>query len=222
LRVRTGNWLWGLCIMAFGVLWLLNQVNVLEFSVFFRGWWTLFIIIPCLISMVQIGINTGSLIGLGVGVILLLAQNEIVEVSIIFPLIVIVVGLSILFKRPFHTSKNWAPPAVPTGADKDHAAVFSGQTISPEGERYTGGSFSAVFGGIKLDLRRAVIDQDIRIETTSVFGGVELFIPDYCRVVTKGTHVFGGTTNRRKGPQPTTGPIIYLESTCIFGGVTID
>ena len=38
--------LWGLILVAVGVLLLLNTLDVLAFDIFFKGFWTLFIIVP--------------------------------------------------------------------------------------------------------------------------------------------------------------------------------
>lgn len=37
----------GFSIAAIGVLWILNVTGVIGFDIFFRGWWTLLIILPC-------------------------------------------------------------------------------------------------------------------------------------------------------------------------------
>lgn len=43
--------LWGIVLIALGIVIGLNALNITAINIFFRGWWTLFIIIPCLIGL---------------------------------------------------------------------------------------------------------------------------------------------------------------------------
>ena len=44
--------LWGAALIALGVIWVLNRTNVIDINLFFDGWWTLFIIVPCAIGLI--------------------------------------------------------------------------------------------------------------------------------------------------------------------------
>ena len=73
---------------------------------FFDGWWTLFIIIPCLISIVENGFNTGNIVGLTIGVLFLLSSQGIINsrivAKLIFPTIIILIGIKIIFRDSFN------------------------------------------------------------------------------------------------------------------------
>lgn len=43
--------LWGIALIALGVVIGLNALDITHINLLFRGWWTLFIIIPCLIGL---------------------------------------------------------------------------------------------------------------------------------------------------------------------------
>ncbi len=62
--------IWGIVIVALGILWGLKVANILNYSMFFDGWWTLFIIIPSIIGLVTEKDKKGSLTCLAVGVVL--------------------------------------------------------------------------------------------------------------------------------------------------------
>ena len=64
--------LWGLVLAAAGVLLGLRALDIVDFSIFFDGWWTLFLIVPCAIGLVTDRDKTGNLVGLAIGVFLLL------------------------------------------------------------------------------------------------------------------------------------------------------
>ena len=65
--------LWGLALIALGVIIGGNALGLFNIDLFFDGWWTLFIIVPCAIDLITEDHKIGSLIGLLVGVVLHLA-----------------------------------------------------------------------------------------------------------------------------------------------------
>ena len=42
--------LWGIVFITLGVVIGLNALNIVDINLLFKGWWTLIIIIPCLIG----------------------------------------------------------------------------------------------------------------------------------------------------------------------------
>jgi hypothetical protein len=58
------------------------------------------------------------------------------------------------------------------GKTPGYTAVFSGQDVRITDE-FFGANLTAVFGGVDLDLREAVIKQDVVINGMVVFGGVD-------------------------------------------------
>ena len=44
--------IWGIAIIALGVIFGGNAIGLFNFNVFFDGWWTLFIIVPSVISLI--------------------------------------------------------------------------------------------------------------------------------------------------------------------------
>lgn len=43
--------LWGIVFITIGIVIGLNALEITSINLFFRGWWTLFIIIPCVIGL---------------------------------------------------------------------------------------------------------------------------------------------------------------------------
>ena len=50
---KVSNILWGILLIVVGVIWALNSTGVANINIFFRGWWTLFIIVPSIIGIVE-------------------------------------------------------------------------------------------------------------------------------------------------------------------------
>lgn len=48
---KVSTWLWGIVLIALGVIWGGNVLGIINVDLFFPGWWTLFIIVPCFISL---------------------------------------------------------------------------------------------------------------------------------------------------------------------------
>ena len=210
---NSKNIIWGLVLIAIGVILAGNAVNLFDIDVFFDGWWTLFIIIPCFA-------------GLLTGVSLLLACQNVIDFSMIWklllPAIVICIGLSIIFKNTFDKELNKSIDKLNKKLNKDsgHCATFSGQNIKVD-EEFTGTNLNAIFGGIDIDLRKAKIKDDALINVTSIFGGVDIFLPEDVKVKVKSNSVFGGVSNKKEIIDKKDTKTIYINATCIFGGVEI-
>lgn len=261
-RSKTG-FIWGLIIILLGVLIGAKAFGA-DFNIFFDGWWTLFIIIPSAIGLLEKGNRTGSAIGLSIGVLLLLAAQDIIRWNMFGKLIVAVIfvaiGLKLIFDEgrrnktvEFHDNTNGTDNtytytydsnnntdnsnnknvnfnsgsnsgAYSEDRDSNIVAIFSGKNLNYNARYFGGVAVTAIFGGIELDLRNAVIDKDVIIDVTAVFGGIDIFVPSNVRVVTNCTPILGGVDNKTINPSMVEGmnmPTIYVNGACIFGGVDI-
>ena len=94
------NVLWGIVLVIIGVIIGLNTIGITDIDIFFDGWWTLFIIVPCFIGLFTNKDKTGNIIGLLVGVILLLGMQNIIDFNLIWklllPSIIVIIGLSLI------------------------------------------------------------------------------------------------------------------------------
>ncbi len=225
MRNKISNGIWGLLFIAAGVGFLGNAYDWWDFNLFFRGWWTLFIIVPCAISIIRNGINPGAIIGLGVGVILLLNQQDIFRYvdlwKLLIPLILVAIGLSIIFRGTFN--RYYAEQAKIHSKDglPDYSAIFSGNTPDYNNQVFSGCNASAIFGGVELNLRNAIINEDCIINVSAVFGGVDIFVPSNVNVKVSATPIFGGVDNKTVPLNAANTPTIYINATCAFGGVDV-
>ncbi len=228
---NSNKTIWGIALIAIGIIWGLKASGVLNINIFFNGWWTLFIIIPSLIGLIKGDDRVGNLIGIIIGCALLLLVQGIVSFEkithLIIPIILVVGGLMLLFK-----SKTNAPTTKKIKEiskdkkGKEYFSTFSGQKIILD-EEVKNLELSAIFGGIEYDLRNAIIKEDVVIETTAIFGGIEIYVPDDVEVKVVHTSIFGGVDNKREKnedkdkKESKNKKTIYINSTCIFGGVDI-
>lgn len=220
MRNKIGSTLWGLLLITAGVVFLGNAMDWWSITLFVKGWWTLFIIVPCLISIFQSGFQFGNIFGIAAGVTLFLSANNIITDKAIWPLFIIAAGVMILFPSIFSKRLPAAMGHLPLGK-KTYNAVFSGANVRADGETFEGATINTTFGGIDLDLRNAVIEKDVMIQATCIFGGGDIFLPGNVRVQVGGTHILGGVDNKFRNSTEENAPLVYIDATCIFGGIDI-
>lgn len=222
---KANRILWGIVLVALGVLFALNALEITTIDVFFDGWWTLFIILPCTIGLITEKGKVGNLIGIGIGVFLLLCAQDIIDFSLVWklllPVVIVIIGAKMIFSGLFdnkaikllsETKKKGATTASGT-------AVFSGCDLNCEGQIFEGAELTAVFGGVDCDLRRAVIDHDCAIRASSVFGGIDIFVPADINVKVSSVGIFGGVSNKTAARKDA--PTLYISAVCVFGGVEV-
>ncbi len=81
-----------------------------------------------------------------------------------------------------------------------------------------------VFGGASLDFREAQLpQQEITINCTCVFGGVDIVVPPEMRVIDSGIAVFGGRDTDSEGPESAdpNSPVLRLTGLTLFGGLSL-
>lgn len=222
---KLSNILWGIILVAAGVLFALNALEIFSFDVFFDGWWTLFIIVPCVVGLLTEREKLGNLMGLAIGVILLLCCQEVLSFSqiwkILVPAIVIIIGLKLLIKGIFGSKVNnmIAKMKAEGNAPKVICAAFSGSDMNFDGQVFDGAELTAVFGGVDCNLKNAIIEKDCAIKVCAVFGGIDLLVPSHVNVKVSSTSIFGGVDNEVTFHKD--GPTIYISGICLFGGVDI-
>ena len=224
---KFGNVLWGIVLIGIGLIIGENALGITNINIFFDGWWTLFIIIPCFIGLFKDNEKTGNLIGLLIGVVLLLACQDILSFDLIwklaFPTILVIIGISIIFKDTIGGKVNSEIKKLNEKRSQEfgYCATFSGQDINFNGEKFTGADLTAVFGGLKCDLRNAIIESDVVINASSTFGGIEIYVPSNVEVKIKSNSIFGGVSNKANTKLSENSHTIYINGAAVFGGVEV-
>lgn len=262
----------GILFLAAGVLIGGNMLGYFDFDFNLAGWWTLFLIIPALLSMTQGGPNAGNTILLGIGTLLLLDQQRLLPRSyglkLIFPLILLVVGLQILLGgNGFSYSKSrrrdrdgsggnggdggeadqgsaghftregsghsyangerrsgggiFSSVSHPGEGHKKASVTFGGEDINYGEEEFLGGTFTAVFGGLTLNMVNVKITGDVVIDVSATFGGIEIILPRGVKVVTHITPVLGGSECKYPSSSDPAAPTVIVNGTASFGGIEI-
>lgn len=219
---RTVNFIIGLLFIAFGVVYVLNHFGIIDNTVSLKGWWALFIILPCINGLITDKDKTASLIGIVLGVLLLLAAREVFDYSVVWkvlvPVVAVIVGAKIIIRA--------VTPDKRTKSDDDSTrggtSCFGGQTIDFAYEDFSSTKLSAIFGGIKCDLTNAKLRDECHVEVLCMFGGADIIVPDGVNVKIDTFSLFGGVSDKRSvQTKDADNPTIYIEGVCLFGGIEV-
>lgn len=224
---KTGNILWGILLIAVGVIFGLNALGITNINIFFKGWWTLIIIIPSFIELIRNDNKIWSSIWLVIGIVLLLCTQNILSFTmiskLILPFILVMIGINLIFKDTIN--KKVMGKIKELNQNKENleeiCATFGEQKSNFAGQEFNGANVDAIFGGADLNLSKAIIKKDQIINATAIFGGVKIKVPEGVNIKVKSTPIFGGVSNKAQTTYNENLPILYINGTAIFGGVEI-
>lgn len=207
----------GLLLVLLGLGFLLQQLNVSWTQNVMVWWWP--------IAIISVGVfmwNSnkrswfGPAIVIMVGIAVFTDHFSFVHHSawnIFWPLVIILFGGRIIFGMSReHQVKQDRGSA--------NASVFMSGIDRTVTGTFDTGSVSAWFGGIKLDLRDALLGEQTTLSVSAGFGGVEILVPKNVRIVTKITPILGGADDKTTPDTGATKTLTITGST-LFGGVSI-
>ena len=217
----------GLALIAAGVLWILNISGVVSFEFSTKGWWSLFIIVPCLFGLINDKDKIGPCIGIGWGVLLLLAAREVITWNQMWQigLALMIIGFGIrllLFKSCCNHEVSEIKTVSRDGKDiRFIESSFGKQNLSLAGEKFEGADVKASFGALILDLNGAEISADAFIDLNVGFAGVTIVVPEGLSVKIAVSSGFGGVTDNRRTRTETGCNSLIITGKVGFGGVEI-
>ena len=220
-RFRNSSHLWfGIIAIIAGVLFTLDNLDVLDARMFFRLWPTLFILAGLnLLFNSQRRRFTGSVF-LILGLLLLLDNLDYIDfdASDLLPLLLVLLGVRVTQR---HRSRD---EPVPSDADSTitAAGVLSGVERTCSSQDFKGGQLTAFMGGCEIDLREASIASGPAvIDIFVMWGGVELKVPEDWRVTTETQPILGGVVDRTRAPKGGSEKSLILKGSAIMGGVEV-
>jgi predicted membrane protein len=207
----------GLLLIVLGAAFILN--NYFDIFDSFGSWWPLLLILIGLVQLLKRASSVfGGLLLIAVGLLFLGKNLNFIPGRLIFPLILICIGLFFIFSRIGGTRQENADYI-------RYFTLFSGLETNNQSQNFKGGSVAAVFGGSEIDLREARLsDQGAVLELTAMFGGVDLIVPKHWKVEVSGMPIFGGWENKavyEGGSADDHVQVLKVNCTAVFGGITI-
>lgn len=219
---KTAGLVTGLFLIACGVIYILGVFGIADISFSLDGWWTLFIIIPCVNGLLTGEDKLGSLVGIFIGVALLLGARDVYEYDkawkMILPVIIIVLGIKLVAKT-FAPQKDASRTE---GERKERLAAFGSQAVDYSDEEITVAKIGAVFGGTKCNLKNAKISDGSRIDLLCAFGGADILVPENVNIKINVFSLFGGISDKRAVKDNCEDNVtLIINGFCIFGGADI-
>ncbi len=276
--------IFGLLFLVIGAGYLAEVLGFIDnFTIFFDGWWTLFIIVPCFCGLFgKNGDKIGYLVGIAIGLFFLLSAQDILSGRKLWALLIaaicVLIGVNLILPKKKKEETEWhgdnstdrfdrgqtkttasdtverfvdAEVVNETGTEivqdvmveqTNHytdnnqsygsannaekivcSAVFAGREIRVDNSVFSGADLSALFGGIDMNLKNAIIQKNVTIEVKAIFGGVDIIMPSNVRVVVDVTPILGGVENGTRTPlgADENTPTVFIRGTCIFGGLEV-
>ena len=232
LMKRTSSIITGIALLALGIGWALEIAGLINIS--YDGWWTFFIIIPCFAALFGSGQKSVPLVGLGVGILLLLATRGIIVWDDLWKYIVCIVaviwGFSLIFcgkscfdsNRSNCNSVDGLKQIEQNGRQIRQVNVsFGKQVYDFAGQQFEGIDVKTSFGFTALDLRYADILDGAVVNVECSFGGMEIRVGrDICVRSTVKT-AFAGVECQCNTQPGETVKTLYVKGECSFGGIEI-
>ena len=140
------------------------------------------------------------------------------------PLLLLYIGCELVIYRYKKNPSQWLQRPLPLGEDGKRICCsvrFGGDQYIYKGETFHGARLDAFCGGLRLDLRNAVISEDEEIDIHTFLGGVELLVPENVNVVVN-SHSFIGGVGNETVPCPDKGAHrIHISASNFLGGVSV-
>jgi predicted membrane protein len=220
-----GRIFWGLLLIVLGGLFLLDQMDRIDFGdLIGRYWPVVFIILGFSILLSNNFRNVGSgLFFIVFGAFFLLVRLRIFDRmvwSYIWPLAIIAVGVWILVRPAWHPDRKKGD--MTTADDLDINQVFSGSSRKIESQSFRGGKADVVFGSAELDLRGArLAGGQATLVLSAVFGGIEVYVPRDWQVVLEGSPVLGSIESRKAVSDVPKTQTLTIKGSAVFGSIEV-
>lgn len=213
----------GAVIIAIGVLFTLDNLDILESEDYLRYWPVALIAIGAA-KLTDAGRRQGGLLAgtlfIGVGTWLLLDNLGIIHVSFLdfWPLLLVIVGTAIVWQG---IRGRRVRPEEMGDATISAVAVLSGVNRGSNSAAFRGGELTAFMGGCEIDLRQATIEGEAVIDVFAMWGGIEIRVPENWTVIGKVTPLLGGFEDQTRPPQTAGGQRLIVRGLVVMGGIEI-
>jgi predicted membrane protein len=219
----TPQALFGLMVIIVGVLFTLDNLDVLDASEYLQ-YWPAGLVAVGLLKLWQTRAGQGVVGGL---VLVLLGSwmllERIVAIRIrlhdVWPLFFVFIGGYLVWKGLGGGRYRRAPE---DDAHLNATAIMAGVVRGSNSPAFAGGDLTAIMGGCEIDLREASIapGTDAIFDVFALWGGIEIRVPEDWTVISRVTPLMGGLEDKTRPGSHTTKRLI-LRGIAIMGGVSV-
>ncbi len=217
----TPQALFGVIVIVVGVLFTLDNLDIIDASAYLR-YWPAGLVAVGLLKLWQARAGQGILGGLVLVVIgswMLLERMVAIRIRLydVWPMLLVFLGGYMVWKgfggarRARSTDDNAFISAV---------AIMAGVVRGNNAAAFQGGELTAIMGGCEIDLRQASIgSREAVIDVFAFWGGIEIRVPDDWTIVSRVTPLMGGFEDQTR---PSSSPKrLVIRGTAIMGGIVV-
>jgi len=217
----------GLLVIAMGLLFLLDNLGILDMHRAVSFWPMLFVIVG-VVKLCDTRSRGGTLLGaglVGVGILMMLDRLGVVSLSwdALWPLALIGLGAYLVGKAwRTRNGPQHGMPADGVAPDDvlDIVAILAGFERRVASQAFRGGEVTTVLGGCTLDMRGASIVGEAVVNVFAFWGGVTIKCPPDWSVELQGTPILGGFEEKTVAP-PDRSKRLVIRGYAIMGGVEV-
>lgn len=216
---KRSGWVTGTVIVLIGILLLLNTTGTYKIGSIWTYIPSLFVLLG-LYSLIKSRFRDlfGPLVLIfvgGVWQLVSLGELEGSEAWDLWPAILIILGISILFNRRRRFVSEWE------GDEFEVVSVSGRSNRNIEPSKFTKGSATAVLGDVNVDLRGSEISSPSELEAVSVLGDLKIRVPEEWNVRIEGTSFLGSIKDKRPEMDRGSEPDLVIDGVAVLGDITI-
>ncbi|HLN53233.1 MAG TPA: LiaF domain-containing protein [Lentimicrobium sp.] len=215
----------GLLLILFGAFYFAYQagaLNPMVWRVIFS--WQMLLIALGILALSEKNYAWGTIL-IVTGGMFLYKRYTGQAIDYVWPIIIILAGLAIIFFKPAHWNRSrWNKENFKEGNTEgdflNETAIFGGNERSIHSGNFKGGTVVSIFGGSKIDLTHCTLTTEGTpvIEMNAIFGGSTLIVPSDWNVKSEITSILGGFSDKRYHTNVDQSKLIIIKGVCIFGG----
>jgi hypothetical protein len=216
--------LFGLMVIAVGVLFTLDNLDIIDAREYLR-YWPAGLVAIGMLKLYQASRSGqgwfGGLLFVTIGAWWLLEGIVYVRVDAreLMPLFLVFLG-GYLVWRGFGGRR----PATPSDGQSSFSAlaIMGGVVRRSNAPAFRGADLTAVMGGCDIDLRKASIEPGTEavIDVFAFWGGIDIKVPDDWSVSTRVVPIMGGIEDKTHAPQ-TPDKRLVVRGMLVMGGCTV-
>ena len=202
-----------------GILMVFDKLSILVLTQSLINYWPILIITYGLSKFRRSNYYESSILIFS-GFLLLLSTLGFISIKwhqLVIPIILIILGIRLLGKNLFNKElANLKTSSI------NSFNIFSGFDTKVTNKNFQGGSVTTIFGGAEIDLSEADSSSSvITIDLTTVFGGIDLTVPQNWDVNITGFPLFGSIDNKCNSKECSK-LILKINAFALFGGIEIN
>jgi hypothetical protein len=211
----------GVIIILLGILFTLDSLNLLNVVSYLRYWPALLLAYGAY-RLLEPGdppqFVPGIIFTIMGGILLLNALRFHLPLRRMWPLFLVILGLAILS----HALRRREGTSADSAAAVSAFAFLSGVQRTCRSKGFRGGDLTAIMGSCELDLRQAEMESDRAvISTFSMWGGIELRVPDHWTVSTEIMPIMGGCDDHTEAHGDGPRKHLIIKGLAVMGGVEV-